>query len=102
MTRPTCKNCKINLCEYNYKDKKTGKIRYRSLCKNCNPKFVWKQYKKNYCEQCGFIPEHQCQLDVDHIDGNHDNNLENNYQTLCANCHRLKTFNNKEHMKRAA
>jgi 5-methylcytosine-specific restriction endonuclease McrA len=32
------------------------------------------------------------QLDVDHIDGNHRNNNPENLQTLCANCHRLKTF----------
>lgn len=34
---------------------------------------------------------HHCQLDVDHIDGNHSNNKLSNLQTLCANCHRLKT-----------
>jgi 5-methylcytosine-specific restriction endonuclease McrA len=34
---------------------------------------------------------HSCQLDVDHIDGDHDNNDPENLQTLCANCHRLKT-----------
>ena len=33
-----------------------------------------------------------CQLDVDHIDGNHNNDEEVNLQTLCANCHRLKTY----------
>lgn len=49
-------------------------------------------YKKAVCELCGFIPVHTCQLDVDHIDGDHSNNSEENLQTLCANCHRLKTF----------
>lgn len=53
-------------------------------------------HKKSICEQCGFIPEHSCQLDVDHIDGNHNNNDLSNLQTLCANCHRLKTFLNKD------
>jgi hypothetical protein len=48
--------------------------------------------KKSYCECCGFISVHYCQLDVDHIDGNHENNDPNNLQTLCANCHRLKTY----------
>lgn len=48
-------------------------------------------YKKDVCERCGFVPEHECQLDVDHIDGNHSNNDPANLQTLCANCHRLKT-----------
>ena len=31
------------------------------------------------------------QLQVDHIDGNHDNNEPENLQTLCANCHAVKT-----------
>lgn len=52
----------------------------------------YRRNKKKICEKCGFIPQHKCQLDVDHIDGNHNNNSENNLQTLCANCHRLKTF----------
>jgi Homing endonuclease associated repeat len=43
----------------------------------------------NRCERCGFVPEHQCQLDVHHLDGDHDNNSSSNVQTLCANCHRL-------------
>ena len=54
-------------------------------------KSPYRKYKKLSCELCGFIPHHPCQLDVDHIDGNHFNNLVENLQTLCANCHRLKT-----------
>ena len=46
------------------------------------------------CERCGFEPEHTCQLDLDHIDGNHSNDSPDNIQTLCANCHRLKTHTN--------
>lgn len=49
------------------------------------------QHKGSLCEVCGFVPQHLCQLDVDHIDGDHDNNDPTNLQTLCANCHRLKT-----------
>ena len=48
-------------------------------------------YKKEVCEECGFVPKHSCQLDVDHIDSNHKNNDPTNLRTLCANCHRLKT-----------
>jgi len=44
------------------------------------------------CARCGFVPEHVCQLDVDHIDEDHENNDPANLQTLCANCHRLKTW----------
>lgn len=49
------------------------------------------QHKDIICIECGFIPKHLCQLDVHHIDGNHENNVPANLQTLCANCHRLKT-----------
>ncbi len=54
------------------------------------------KHKKSVCEECGFIPKHSCQLDVDHIDGNKKNNSRANLQTLCANCHRLKTFLNED------
>jgi hypothetical protein len=58
-----------------------------------------KQYQKHpkaICVMCGFIPEDPCQIDIDHIDGNHKNNNKDNFQALCANCHRLKTKKNKE------
>jgi len=52
----------------------------------------YRKHKKSKCEECGFIPVHLCQLDVDHVDGNHHNNEISNLKTLCANCHRLKTY----------
>ena len=54
--------------------------------------------KKDSCEFCGFKAVHPCQLDIDHIDGNHGNNDPANLRTLCANCHRLKTFMNGDHL----
>ncbi len=56
----------------------------------------YRSFKKNFCECCGFVATHSCQLDVDHIDGVHHNNDPSNLQTLCANCHRLKTWMNKD------
>ena len=55
--------------------------------------------KGNICSLCGFIPVHRVQLDIDHIDGNPSNNDPLNLQTLCANCHRLKTKLNKDWVK---
>lgn len=85
------------------KVKKRGK--FRPLCSRCDrllhpckrskPRvrfdFPYTRHKKNSCEQCGFVALHKCQLDVDHIDGDHSNSDPSNLQTLCANCHRLKT-----------
>jgi Zn finger protein HypA/HybF involved in hydrogenase expression len=53
--------------------------------------YPYSVYKKAQCEHCGFMPSHSSQLDVDHIDGDRFNNDPKNLQTLCANCHRLKT-----------
>jgi len=64
--------------------------------KYLDPRRPWRQHKKDKCEHCGFIPQHPSQLDVDHIDGNKKNDDPSNYQTLCANCHRLKTQVNKD------
>lgn len=81
--------------------------RYDYLCSGCKYKtfksgprskyerrtaYGYKRHKKDSCEHCGFTAIHKCQLDVDHIDGDHSNNKLDNLQTLCANCHRLKTF----------
>lgn len=60
----------------------------------------WDFHRKDYCERCGFLPEHDCQLTVDHIDGNKYNNDPSNFRTLCANCHNLKTYLNKDHFTR--
>lgn len=53
---------------------------------------LYRRFVGASCNQCGFVPDHPGQLDVDHIDGDHDNDDPANLQTLCANCHRLKTF----------
>lgn len=106
-------------CEKNVQKKVGGQPKYRPLCSSCddllrrspegkqkdkkkiaeNVKALRRPYRKHvksFCEECGFIPKHMCQLDVDHIDGNHSNNKIESLQTLCANCHRLKTHLNKD------
>jgi len=81
---------------------KNGSAIYDNLCYNChtikyNQKGLgYKKHKKEICELCGFKAINKCQLDVDHIDGNKSNNNPDNLQTLCSNCHRLKTWLNKD------
>ena len=94
--RPLCR-----LCGRNPVKKKTGKRggpgKFKTICGTCdNNKRGYRVHRKETCERCGFVPEHQCQLHVDHIDGNHDNDAVENLQTLCANCHALKTILNKD------
>lgn len=54
------------------------------------------------CEQCGWNKKHpktnNVPLDIDHIDGNSNNNLEINLRLLCPNCHAL-TPSYKNHNK---
>lgn len=87
-------------CESPFLAKRKDNVYCRRRCKNNakDRRASYTTHKKGYCEKCGFIAEHRCQLDVDHIDGNHDNNQLSNLQTLCANCHRLKTHLNGDHL----
>ena len=101
-TRPICEieNC-INVTAAN-PIKRDGTYTFQSKCWKHRSKKGVNGYRLSYrpylahkgskCDRCGFMPEHEGQLDVDHIDGNHNNNDPNNLQTLCANCHRLKTI----------
>jgi len=75
---------------------RNGQKVYGVLCVGCHKSY--KYTKKKYCEApgCTFVPVHGVQLEVDHIDGNKRNNDESNLQTLCCNCHRLKTYANNE------
>ena len=45
------------------------------------------------CSNCGWNKRNPwnntCHLEVDHIDGNSDNNTEANLRLLCPNCHSL-------------
>jgi len=110
MNRPLCVVCNkttTTIADY----RKNGSIRFKSKCDPCSPNYKnrlkkkaernrthkYNGYiKKSFCEYCSFKALDSCQLDVDHIDGNHKNNNHDNLQTLCANCHRLKTKVNNE------
>ena len=87
-----CKICGLNPVA------KNGK-RWRGICCSCHKK-PWVRFRKDYCDSCGFIPVHHCQLDIDHINGNKLDNSEKNLKTLCANCHRLKTQIEKNYLNK--
>lgn len=87
--RPICEDCGIKPAKPN------GAKYWYAVCSTCRNK-PYRKYKGNTCDFCGFVPIDLCQLDVDHKDGNHQNNDPINLQTLCANCHRLKTKLNKD------
>jgi hypothetical protein len=100
--------------------KRDGTRKYYKWCSQCHKKRYNDKWKKKYvpvpeehrkkreslkfggykkldhCELCGFVALNKCQLDVDHIDGDHSNDSPDNLQTLCANCHRLKTWLNQD------
>lgn len=52
----------------------------------------YRQFLKEFCERCDFVPEHTCQLDIHHRDNDHSNNDPSNLMTICANCHRLHSI----------
>lgn len=97
MNRPLC-GCG------NYRESqglsKAGNRIYRARCTTCRKK--GRRAKADHCQLCNFIPVDSIQLDIDHIDGNPSNNNPENLQTLCANCHRLKTKLNNDWKKHEA
>lgn len=76
----------------------SGRQIYHRYCHTCKNNKSRNYLKKDHCELCGFVAINKVQLDIDHIDGDHKNNNQDNLQTLCANCHRLKTYTNKDHI----
>ena len=91
---PLCPICGERPCE-----KSTNG--YRSKCYRCRrPLLKFNQHQRRRkkrlkenlkCERCEFVAEHPCQIELDHIDGDHSNNKQSNLQFLCGNCHNLKT-----------
>tara|TARA_R100000049_G_C1852617_1_gene19265 strand:+ start:55 stop:462 length:408 start_codon:yes stop_codon:yes gene_type:complete len=67
----------------------------------------YKIHRKEFCEnidgRLGFnckaeIIDYELQIDVDHIDGNSTNNDPKNLQSLCKNCHAIKTQQSKDYL----
>lgn len=110
--RPICKTkgCN-NLAKKGYNTTKNGKNNYYySYCNGClgGSRGIKKGHINEYrqflinenphliCGKCGFKAKHKCQIDVHHIDSDNKNNNRDNLTFLCANCHRLETYNNKQ------
>ena len=104
--KQTAKNKGLTEKEYRKKKlERTAKnkgITVQELRTDYNNKYLG---KKEYCEnkdgrlgfKCTAKIIHRTMLQVDHIDGNPSNNDPSNKQTLCANCHRYKTFTEGDH-----
>ena len=96
-----CQVCGVVPIKKRYRKGKNGSDAYRCHKNYTKQKRIsnrpYRIHLKESCEMCGFIPQHEVQLDVDHIDGNSNNSDPSNLQTLCANCHRLKTYINKDY-----
>jgi len=54
-------------------------------------KGVPRDMKGDTCARCGFVGV-PCQMDLDHINGDRTDHRPENLQTLCSNCHRLKSY----------
>ncbi len=123
MERNLCKNCDgelknrwqlkycSNKCQFDaqYKDyikewksgNKDGNIgiNARNISMHLR-RYLLEKYGE-YCSKCKWNKRHSISgkvpLEIDHIDGNSENNLENNLCLLCPNCHALtpnfKNFN---------
>ncbi len=106
-----CDNCKENLTErWQLKycsNKCQSEAQYKKyieqwkhghkkiLTKNIS-KHIKKYFLDTYgekCSQCGWKEKNEktggVPLEIDHMDGNSNNNIENNLRLLCPNCHAL-------------
>jgi hypothetical protein len=79
---------------------------YKSLSDYRNSTHPYRQYRKDYCENQDGRLGYRCrvkirvplQLEVDHKNGNPNDNRPRNLQTLCCMCHKYKTYINKDRL----
>lgn len=107
---PTCIN---EGCDNNVQVREWKYWSFKSECSSCataRKKGITRpgvtQHKKDYCENhdghLGFscpVPRDgwigfQNSLDLDHIDGDHNNNVPSNVKTYCKLCHGRKSLEN--------
>lgn len=72
---------------------KNGNVGINSRIISTHLKKYFLEKYNNRCSQCGWNKKHpksgKVPLEIDHIDGNSENNLEGNLRLLCPNCHAL-------------
>lgn len=123
-----CKNCNVetkvrkngggvfcsHIChrkyeyDYNIKLWKDGKLKgYKGKTKaisNWLRKYMLEK-TNNTCQKCGWNNRHPIDdkplVEINHIDGNAENNCEDNLEVLCPNCHSM-THNFKSRNKNSA
>lgn len=101
--RRNAPKCKLYDCRKRVTVKGTnhkGKLTFNVYCADhVGLNVEYRAYRKDYCENIDGRLQFQCtttiiwdgMLDVDHIDGNPENNDPKNLQTLCKCCHAYKT-----------
>lgn len=95
----SCGNVKIVLSGKSWKC-----IQAKRLRSGDKRRFVYRKKLLNkrpyFCSVCGMSNDDYRFFDVDHVDSDHKNNDENNLQLLCPNCHRTKTINSWDKLRK--
>jgi Zn finger protein HypA/HybF involved in hydrogenase expression len=73
-------------------DNSTGTMSDGTILRGFVKRYIWEKYDKK-CSRCGWNETNEftgkIPLEIEHIDGNHLNNNEDNLILLCPNCHSL-------------
>ena len=79
---------------------KNGTRRWRPVCWRCHQASYGKRnIDGRFGYKCTTYIPYPGALEMDHIDGNRENNTESNIQTLCKVCHSYKGHMNNDYKK---
>ena len=105
---------KCSIVDCNNPKDNSGNGKYHKLCASHHKakykmaEWEYKIYRKEFCENIDSRLGFKCtatiimdaQLTIDHKDGHNDNNQPINLQTLCFNCHAVKTRINGDNVRK--